>query len=150
MIAPVASNNRMAAIVVGPLPVGAGLLVVFGVSLVGAYGLGFLFAGLALVFKRTTSLTNLVFSLMIFFTGAFVGLESLGWVFTATRFAFPLTWGISLMRAMLSGDVNLHSLWRGGELVGMCLHSAAYLAVGLVAFAWGYRTARRNGTLAHY
>ena len=98
------------AFVVGPLPVGAGLLVLFFVSLVGAYGLGFLFAGLATVFKRTSSLTNLVFSLMTFFTGAFVGLEKLGWVFTATRFLFPLTWGISLMRVTLVGDITLSSL----------------------------------------
>jgi len=61
-----------------PLRVGTGLLAVFCVSLVGTYGMGFLLAGLALVFKRTSSLTNLVFSLMIFFTGAYVGLERLG------------------------------------------------------------------------
>ena len=135
---------------VGPLRVGAGLLAVFCVSLLGAYGMGFLFAGLALVFKRTSSLTNLVFSLMIFFTGAFVGLERLGWLFTATRFLFPLTWGISLMRAMLAGDVSLPVLWRSGALVGLSAHSVAYLAVGLGVFAWGCRATRRKGTLGHY
>ena len=138
------------AFVVGPLPVGAGLLVLFFVSLVGAYGLGFLFAGLSTVFKRTSSLTNLVFSLMIFFTGAFVGLEKLGWVFTATRFLFPVTWGISLMRAVLADNATFLSLWSSGELVGLSLHSTAYLVLGLGVFAWGYRTARRKGTLAHY
>jgi len=134
----------------GPLPFGAGLLAVFCMSLVGAYGLGFLFAGLAMVFKRASSLTNLVFSLMIFFTGAFVGLERLGWAFTATRFLFPLTWGISLMRAMLAGDTSLLSLWRSEALIGLSLHSAVYLAAGLGVFAWGYHTARRKGTLGHY
>ena len=135
---------------VGPLRVGAGLLAVFLVSLVGAYGMGFLFAGLALVFKRTSSLTNLVFSLMIFFTGAFVGLERLGWAFTATRFLFPLTWGISLMRAMLAGNVTFPVLWKNGALVGLSLHSTVYLAVGLGVFARGYRAARQKGTLGHY
>jgi hypothetical protein len=43
--------------------------------------LGFLFAGVALVFKRTDALVGLVFSLMIFLTGALVGLESLGWIY---------------------------------------------------------------------
>jgi len=132
---------------VGPLRVGAGLLAVFCVSLLGAYGMGFLFAGLALVFKRTSSLTNLVFSLMIFFTGAFGGLERLGWAFTATRFLFPLTWGISIMRAMLAGNISLPALWRSGASVSLFLHSATYLAVGLGILAWGYHTARRKGTL---
>ena len=128
----------------------ARLLAVFLVGLVGAYGMDFLFAGLALVFKPTSSLTNLVFSLMIFFTGAFVGLERLGWLFTATRFLFPLTWGISLMRAMLVGDVSFLALWRSGAFVGLSAHSVAYLAAGLGVFAWGYRTARRKGTIGHY
>ena len=138
--------------IVGALPGanGVSLIFVFFVSLVGAYGMGYLFAGLTMVFKRTSALTNLVFSLMIFLTGAFVGLEKLGWVFTVTRFLFPLTWGISLMRATMTGDITVSSFWRSGELVGFCLHSAVYLTLGLVVFAWGYRTARQKGTLAHY
>jgi ABC-2 type transport system permease protein len=136
--------------VVGAFPVSADLVGLFLASLPGACGLGFFFAGLALVFKRTKALTSLVFGLMIFLTGAFVGLEKLGWVFTATRFLFPLTWAISLMRATLTDGVTLSSLWGNGELIGLCLHSSVYSAIGLVTLAWGYRTARRKGTLAQY
>jgi len=128
----------------------AGLIVLFFVSLIGAYGMGFFFAGLTMVYKRTSALTGLTFSLMIFLTGAFVGLEKLGWMFTVSRFLFPLTWGISLMRQTVTGDVSLASLWDSGELVSLCLHSVIYLAMGLAVFNWGYRAARRNGTLAHY
>ena len=66
------------AIFVSPLPSGPALIVLFLISLIGAFGLGFLFAGVALVFKRIESLVGLVFSLMIFLTGALVGVESLG------------------------------------------------------------------------
>ena len=118
----------------GPLRVDAGLPAVFLVSLVGACGMGFPLAGLALVFKRTSPLTNLVFSLMIFFTGGFVGLERLGWMFTATRFLFPLTWGISLMRAMLAENATFLTLWRSGALLGLAVYSVAYLAAGLGIF----------------
>ena len=67
----------LAAIFVAPLPSGQALIVLFLISLVEAYGLGFLFAGVALVFMRTEALGGLVFSLMIFLTGALVGLERL-------------------------------------------------------------------------
>ena len=40
------------AIFVSPLPSGPALIVLFLISLIGAFGLGFLFAGVALVFKR--------------------------------------------------------------------------------------------------
>jgi ABC-2 type transport system permease protein len=135
---------------IAPLPFAPALGVLFFLSLAGAYGLGYLFAGLALVFKRVGAMTSLVFSLLILLTGAFVGLESLGWYFDVLRLAFPLTWGISLMRQVAGEGVTLASLLQGGELVGLTLHSAIYLVVGLVVFAWGYRISRQKGTLAHY
>jgi ABC-2 type transport system permease protein len=135
---------------VAPLPVGPTLVVLFLISLVGAYGLGFLFAGVALVFKRTQALVGLVFSLMIFLTGALVGLESLGWIYQVFRFALPLTWGISLMRETMTEGASLSLLLQSGELIGLSLHSVAYIAVGLGVFAIGFWRARAKGTLAHY
>lgn len=140
----------LGAIFFTPLQSGPALIVLFLISLVGAYGLGFLFAGLALVFKRTEALVGLVFSLMIFLTGALVGLENLGWVYQVLRLALPLTWGISLMRAVLTEGGNLPWLIQSGELIGLSLHSMLYLLVGLLIFALGYAQARRKGTLAHY
>ena len=125
------------------------LLVLFLVSLVGAFGLGFIFAGLALVFKQVQSLTDLVFSLMIFLTGSLVGLESLGGWYQVLKLAFPLTWGISLMREVVQG-VGLVVLWGSGELAGLIVHSLIYLMLGLAIFAWGYRKAQLKGTLGHY
>jgi ABC-2 type transport system permease protein len=135
---------------VAPLSAGLTLVVLFLISLVGAYGLGFLFAGVALVFKRTQALVGLAFSLMIFLTGALVGLESLGWIYQVLRLALPLTWGISLMRSTLTESETLLSLLQSGELLGLTLHSLAYLAIGLGVFAVGYVRARARGTLAHY
>jgi ABC-2 type transport system permease protein len=138
------------ALFVAPLPAGPMLVILFLISLIGAYGLGFLFAGVALVFKRTEALVGLVFSLMIFLTGALVGLEVLGWIYQVLKFALPLTWGISLMRETLSEGENLMSLWRSGQLAGLSLHSAAYLVLGLTVFTIGFWRARAKGTLAHY
>lgn len=135
---------------VSSLQISPVLLVLFFISLVGAYGMGFLFAGLALVLKQVSSLAGLVFSLMIFTTGAFVGLEKLGWVESVFRIIFPLTWGISLMRSILTDQASLSSLYRSGALIGIIFHSVAYLIVGLGVLGWGYRRARLKGTLAHY
>jgi len=135
---------------IAPLPFAPALGVLFFLSLAGAYGLGYLFAGLALIFKRVGAMTSLVFSLLILLTGAFVGLESLGWIFDILRLAFPLTWGISLMRQVVGGNVTLTSLLQNGELVGLILHSTIYLILGLAVFTWGYHSARSKGTLAHY
>ncbi len=138
------------ALFIAPLHSGVTLVVIFLISLVGAYGLGFLFAGLALVFKRTQALVGLVFSLMIFLTGSLVSLTSLGWIFQVLKLALPLTWGISLMREALTNGDNLSMLFRSGELIGLIVHSLVYLAIGLVVFGIGFWRARVRGTLAHY
>jgi ABC-2 type transport system permease protein len=137
-------------LVVGVLPINASLVTLFLISLPGACGLGLALAGLAFVFKRTEALTELVFGLMIFLTGAFVGLEKIEWLFTATQLLLPLTWAISLMRATLTSNVTLSTLWSSGELIGLLLHSFVHLIIGIACFVWGYRTARSKGTLAHY
>ncbi len=126
------------------------VIVLILISLAGVYRLGFLFAGVALVFKRTQSLVGLVFSLMIFLTGALIGLENLDWIYQACKFTLPLTLGISLMHVTLTEGENLYTLFHSGELIGLSVHSLAYLAVGLVVFAIGFWGAREKGTLAHY
>ena len=99
---------------VAPLPITAGILLLFIISLLGAYGLGFIFAGLALVFKRISALTSLVFSLMIFLTGSLVSLDKLGWVYDLLHYLFPLTWGISLMCSS-QVEVHLSTRWCDSE-----------------------------------
>lgn len=135
---------------IAPISLSPTILLLFFLSLMGAYGLGFLFAGLALVFKRVKAITNLVFSLMIFFTGSLVGLENAGWAFHLLKILFPLTWGISLMRQVITGNASLNSLLQDGEIAGLAVHAGLYLALGLAVFAWGYRLARTQGTLGHY
>jgi ABC-2 type transport system permease protein len=137
----------LVAVFIAPLPSAPALVVLFLISLVGAYRLGFLFAGVALVFKRTEALVGLVFSLMIFLTGALVGLEKLRWVYQVLRLALPLTWGISLMRETIMEGATV---FLSRELIGLALHSALYLLVGLTVFALGYIQVRAKGTLSHY
>ena len=49
----------LAAVFIAPLPAGPSLIILFLISLVGAYGLGFALAGLALVFKRSEAIVGI-------------------------------------------------------------------------------------------
>ena len=140
----------LAALFIAPLPSGTALVILFLVSLVGAYGLGFALAGMALVFKRSESLVGILFSLMIFLTGALVGLEPLGWVYDVAKYTLPLTWGISLMREALVVGVSVSQPFQLNELAGLSIHSVAYCLIGLSILIWGFYLSRKNGSLAHY
>jgi len=87
---------------------------------------------------------------MIFFTGSLVGLESIGMAFRVLKLVFPLTWGISLMRQILSGKSGIPVLIDDWEIQGLALHSVAYLFLGLFIFLYGYQRAQQKGTLGHY
>ncbi len=125
------------------------LILIFLISLVGAYGLGFIFAGLALVIKRVEALTGVIFSLMIFATGALVGLERLGVWYQLLKLGLPMTWGISLMREVVQGTRFLE-LWSNGEVIGVIIQSFVCLLLGLAVFTWGFRQAQAKGTLGQY
>mgnify|MGYP001565333707 CR=1 FL=1 len=58
---------------------------------------------------------------MTFTTGAFVGLEKLGWVHHVFKIVFPLTWSISLMRSLATSTATLTSLARSGELLSLSI-----------------------------
>jgi ABC-2 type transport system permease protein len=134
---------------VAPLPAGPALIVIFLISLVGAYGLGFMLAGVALVFKRAEALVGVLLSLMIFLTGALVGLESLGWAYQVSKLLLPLTWGISIIRSTLL-DGNLVELPKSTDVVTLSLHSFVYFITGWFGFMIGVWKARAEGTLSHY
>ena len=140
----------LVAIFVTPLQSGSVLLLIFITSMLGAYGLGFAFSGLALIFKRTEALVGLVFSLMIFLTGALVGMESLGWIFQVLKIAFPLTWGISMMRDAIIHNMDIYVIIKNWEFFYLFLHSLIYFLFGLIVLALGFRKAKQSGSLSHY
>lgn len=140
----------LAAIFIAPLPGAPSLMVIFLISLVGAYGLGFALAGVALVFKRAEALVGILFSLMIFLTGALVGLEQLGWVYEVAKYGLPLTWGISLMRSLIAVDISYLQLSQVTDLVWLGLHSITYFLFGLSVLSCGFYFSRKKGSLSHY
>lgn len=129
-----------------PVPLWA--IIVFILTLAGASGLGFALAGLALVYKRIGGMLQLLWQMLVFFTGALAPIQNpyLG----AISKVLPLTWGISGLRAVVIEGVTITKLWQKGMLAGLLINVAIYIVLGIVLFTWGQRRARELGVLAHY
>jgi hypothetical protein len=123
-------------------------VVVFVLTVVGACGRGFGLAGVVLVYKQAGGSINLIWQMMVFFTGALAPLTHP--VLAITAKVLPLGWGITSLRAILFNGATVTTLWRGGELPGLLLNTAFYVILGAGLFAWGERRARSLGVLAHY
>ncbi len=107
-------------------------------------GLGLVLAGIGLRVRETAVLLNIVFGLLLIFTGANVPLAELpGWMGAISE-AMPLTRGIEAARRLADG----------GSLSGVAGLVAAEAAVGVAYGAAGYgflrfmeRQSRRHATL---
>lgn len=109
--------------------------------LLGLSGVGYALGGLALVFKRMQSFNQIL-------TIAWIGLIAV----PIGRYPFmkylPLSWGNHLLSRSMSRGESLFSLL--GEVGFLALHSAIYLAAGVLVFKQLERVARSRGLLGHY
>jgi ABC-2 type transport system permease protein len=101
-----------------------GIAVVILVSAFACTGLGLATAAVGLLARDTATLSNIVFGILLVFTGANVALDDLpGWMSTLAQ-GLPLTHGIEAARRLADGQ----SFGSVGGLVA---------AEGLVGFLWG-------------
>jgi ABC-2 type transport system permease protein len=107
-------------------------------------GLGLINAGLGLIVRETAVLSNIIFGLLLIFTGANVPLDELpGWMSTIAQ-GLPFTHGIEAARRLADGETL-------GGVSGLV---AAEAGIGVVYVVAGYALlrglevlSRRNATL---
>jgi len=111
-------------------------------TLASVVGIGFVFAGLAIVYKRVEN----VFQLMQF---GFIGLIAAPIGSYPGLRLLPVSHGSYLIQHAMQDGVRLWEIpaWELGLLVAT---ATAYLVVGLVAFTLLHRRARRLGVMGHY
>jgi len=111
-------------------------------TVAGAYGVGFLMGGLALVFKRVQSaLQILQFVLVIFIAAPF------GWM-PFMKF-LPLSLGTRLIGQVMIGELSLFQL-PPGDVLFLIGNSAFYFGLGFLIFKLFENVARDRGLLGHY
>lgn len=107
-----------------------------------ALGLGFVLAGLALIYKRIQAVFQIVqFALIGFF---FVPFDA----FPVARY-LPLTEGRKLLQEVLMGGIRIwQTQW--ADLGPMLAATALYIVVGVACFAVAESKARSRGLLGQY
>ncbi|MEE6211370.1 ABC transporter permease [Salarchaeum sp. III] len=107
-----------------------------------AVGIGFVFGGLAIRFKRVENAFQLLQFVFIALIAAPVGdYPLLKWL--------PLAQGSHLLQRAMADGVPLTRM-PAGELGVLVVTAVGYLAVGYAAFHYCQRWARRAGVMGHY
>jgi ABC-2 type transport system permease protein len=114
------------------------------VSAFSCTGLGLVNAGLGLVVRETSVLSNIIFGLLLVFTGANVPVEQLpGWMQVVSEL-FPFTHGIEAVRRLADGGA-LADVW---GLIGLeALIGLVYGALGYALIRAMEVVGRRHATL---
>jgi ABC-2 type transport system permease protein len=122
----------------------APLALVIAVSAFSCTGLGLVTAGLGLRVRESAVLCNVIFGILLVFTGANVPLEELpAWMRTIAE-GLPLTHGIEAARRLADGD----SLADVAGLVGTeALVGLAYVVAGYSVIRWMERESRIHSSL---
>ncbi|WP_416839178.1 ABC transporter permease [Haloferax sp. DFSO52] len=111
-------------------------------ALASVVGVGFVMAGLALLYKRVNS----IFGLLQF---GFIGLAAAPVAAAPVLKLLPLAQGSYMLQRAMTGGVRLWEfpLTELGILVGV---GTAYVVVGYLVFRFLTRRARQRGVLGHY
>jgi ABC-2 type transport system permease protein len=125
-------------------------LPVLALTLLGVSGFGFVVAGGMLVFKRFEASANLIQNTLLFLNGSIVPVTAMpDWLAAIAR-TLPSTQGIIVLRKVVLDGQSLASAWQGGSLMWLVVHSAIYLAIGWLVFAYCKRVAKEQGSLGQY
>lgn len=126
------------------------LVPVLGLTMFGLYGLGFVIAGLTMLFKNILSFANLTQNVLLFLNGAIVPVTVFpAWMTAVTR-ALPSTLSIEVARLVTLDDLTLAAVWADGLLPLLVLHSLIWFVLGLSLYLVAERIARRKGLLGQF
>ena len=126
------------------------LIPVLALAMLGLYGLGFVFAGLTILFKNIGSFSNLIQNILLFVNGAIVPVTAFpDWLTTTSRF-LPSTLSIEVARQVTLERGTLTAAWNTGLLKLLLLHSVVWFGVGCALYLVAERIGRRRGLLGQF
>jgi ABC-2 type transport system permease protein len=126
----------------------ASTLVILLLTITSFSGLGILSASFIIVFKRGNPVSWLINSLEGLLGGVYFPVNVLpGWLQFLAKF-FPITYAIRAIQLSVFRGFTLIQLSQ--EILMLILFSLALLPLGLYAFSYSFKKARKDGSLGHY
>ena len=124
------------------------VILLFSLTVIGIYGFGLIFAGLALVFKRLGQLGAI--AQFAFFLIAYLPLDSLALWLRLLLYCLPLSLGAQLIKLVAVEHYDIFAAAVQPKLLGLLVNSLAYLLFGSLIYLACERRAKMDGRLGQY
>lgn len=126
------------------------ILTILLFTIAGFYGLGLLFGGLALLYKRIGPVTLLVRGALLFITGAIIPVDEFPDFFQGVAKLCPMTQGLIMLRKVTVEGDSLWALIHNGDMLTLLINSLIYLILGVTTFKIMESFSRYKGVIGLY
>ncbi|WP_231963848.1 ABC transporter permease [Thermococcus chitonophagus] len=118
-------------------------VVVFLLSITASFGLAYLIFGLTLVIREGDEVVSLIGNMAPLIGGLYFPITLLPGPLRHLSYAFPFTWGVDVLRALLTGSRPIFGVRE--ELLILFALTLLYLTLGVLSYKFLERTMRRKG-----
>ena len=125
-------------------------LVIFFITLIGLYGIGYMVAGISLIYQKATSVAGACSNLLLFFTGIIISIDKLPIAFRGFSKTLPLYWGINSLKDLCNYDFRIMEVVFSNNFLYLLLSCAFWIVMGIIVFKICERKAKINGVLNQY
>lgn len=125
-------------------------LVIFFISLAGLYGIGYIVAGLSLVYKKTSAIAGAFSNILLFFTGVIIDVNKLPVIFQFLSKILPLYWGMKTLDELVISDFNIVQVITGSSFITLMVSVVVWILIGVTVFECFKKKAIARGTLNQY
>jgi len=117
-------------------------------TVVALQGVSFILGGIGMIFKQSHAIEVFLIPVFTFLSGMLFPVEALpGWV-QLFSYAFPLTYGLHIVRRSLLLDLQIGAL--ASDFIGLIACAAVYIPIGYLMFNSLERNAKRLGVLTTF
>ena len=127
------------------------VIVIFFITLTGLYGIGYIIAGLSLLYKKVSAVASLSSNLILYFSGIIIPLHKLPNIFF-NIFAniLPLKWGMKTLRFLMENNYDIGVTVINQNFVMLTGISLIWILTGLFLFTLLKNSAIKKGNLGQY
>lgn len=125
-----------------------GFMSILLLSLLTMWGLGLIFGGLTIMYKKLGPLGHLLQTSMLFFCGVYIPIEILPNYIQPLSYALPLTYAFRAIRSGMIAGNGIIGYWR--DALGLCVFCIFMLLGGYYILALCLKRARKSGSIYGY
>lgn len=121
-------------------------IIVFTVSL---SGIGYIVAGLSILYKRAEAVARATSNLILFFSGLIIPLAAVPAIFGKISMMFPFYWGMESIKSSVYEATMFVGLGNKSFciLIGLCI---LWFGIGVCTLSKAIKKSRYKGTISHY